>query len=216
MKKKYIGYKLNFMCKKITFILIILFSYNTFYAQDTLSKVKLGFGYGCGTELKNSDYTYTNSYYKLQLYYAIKQTKNFEYEILVQPELNFAKHQLLNFYFVQPDDPNYIEKRERYTKLKDIKEYVLNIGFLMRKPISKIAGIYVLGSVGPLFTDTETERLSKGFAFSDVLALGFTFIINKITVDIRPNFRHVSNAGLQGSNSGYNTKNIDFGFSFPL
>ncbi|MFV8364837.1 acyloxyacyl hydrolase [Flavobacterium sp. XS1P27] len=204
------------MCKKIVFLLIIVFSSKTFYAQDTSSKVKLGFDYGFGNELKNSDYTYTNSYYKLQLYYTIKQTKNFEYEILVQPELNFAKHQLLNFYFVQPDDPNYIEKRERYTKLKDIKEYVLNIGFLMRKPISKTASIYVLGSVGPLFTDTETERLSKGFAFSDVLAIGFTFKINKIIFDIRPNFRHVSNAGLKASNSGYNTKNIDFGFSFSI
>lgn len=216
MVRKSIGFKINFMCKKIFFILIIVFSSKTFYAQDKLSKVKLGFDYGFGNELKNTDYTYTNSYYKLQLYYTIKQTKNFEYEILVQPELNFAKHQLLNFYFVKPDDPNYIEKRERYTKLKDIKEYVLNIGFLMRKPISKTASIYVLGSVGPLFTDTETERLSKGFAFSDVLAIGFTFKINKITFDIRPNFRHVSNAGLQSSNSGYNTKNIDFGFSFPI
>jgi hypothetical protein len=204
------------MCKKITFILIILFSYNTFYAQDTSSKVKLGFDYGFGNELKNSNYTYTNSYYKLQLYYTIKQTKNFEYEILVQPELNFAKHQLLNFYFVKPDDPNYIEKRERYTKLKDIKEYVFNIGFLMRKQVFRTSSIYILASVGPMFTDTETERLSKGFAFSDVLALGFTFKMNKIIFDIRPNFRHVSNAGLQGSNSGYNTKNIDFGILFLL
>ena len=216
MVRKYIGSKINFMFKKIVFLLIIVFSSVTFYAQDTSSKVKLGFDYGFGNELKNSDYTYTNSYYKLQLYYTIKQTKNFEYEILVQPELNFSKRQLLNFYFVKPDDPNYIEKRERYTKLKDIKEYVLNIGFLMRKPISKTASIYVLGSVGPLFTDTETERLSRGFAFSDVLAIGFTFKINKIIFDIRPNFRHVSNAGLQSSNSGYNTKNIDFGFSFSI
>lgn len=204
------------MYKKIFFILIIVFGYQTFYAQDKWSKVKLGVDYGFGNELKNSDYTYTNNYYKLQLYYTVKQTKRFQYEILLQPELNFARHQLLNFYFVQPDDPNYIEKRERYTKLKDIKEYVLNIGFLMRKPIFKTASIYLLGSVGPMYTDTETERLSKGFAFSDVLAIGFTFKINKIEFDIRPNFRHVSNAGLQSSNSGYNTKNIDFGILFSL
>ncbi|TDE29916.1 hypothetical protein E0I61_08080 [Flavobacterium ranwuense] len=204
------------MCKKIFFILIIVFSSMTFYAQDKLSKVKLGFDYGFGNELKNSNYTYTNSYYKLQFYYTIKQTKSFKYEVLLQPELNFAKHQLLNFYFVKPDDPNYIEKRERYTKLKDIKEYVLNIGFLIRKPIFNTASIYILGTVGPMIIDTETERLSKGFAFSDVLAIGFTFKINKIAFDIRPNFRHVSNAGLQSSNSGYNTKNIDFGFLFSL
>ncbi|MFV8370274.1 acyloxyacyl hydrolase [Flavobacterium sp. LB2R40] len=67
-----------------------------------------------------------------------------------------------------------------------------------------------------MITNTETERLSKGFAFSDVLAVGFTFKVNKVTFDVRPNFRHVSNAGLQKNNSGYNTKNIDFGVLFPL
>jgi hypothetical protein len=204
------------MCNKIFFILTVVFSSMTFYAQDKTSKIELGFNYGFGSELKNDDYTYSNSYYKLHLYYTLKKTKRFKYEILLQPELNFATHQLLNPNFVQPDDPNYIEKRERYTKLKDIKEYVLNIGFLMRKPIFKKASVYVLGSVGPMIIDTETERLSKGFAFSNVVALGITFKLNKISVDVRPNFRHVSNAGLQGSNSGYNTKNIDFGFSFSL
>ncbi|TDE42247.1 hypothetical protein E0I26_13930 [Flavobacterium rhamnosiphilum] len=204
------------MCNKIFFILTVVFSSMTFYAQDKTSKIELGFNYGFGSELKNDDYTYSNSYYKLHLYYTLKKTKRFKYEILLQPELNFATHQLLNPNFVQPDDPNYIEKRERYTKLKDIKEYVLNIGFLMRKPIFKKASVYVLGSVGPMIIDTETERLSKGFAFSNVVALGITFKLNKITVDVRPNFRHVSNAGLQSLNSGYDTTNIDFGFSFSL
>jgi hypothetical protein len=73
-----------------------------------------------------------------------------------------------------------------------------------------------LGSVGPLITDTETERLSKGFAFSDVLAVGLSTKIGTVTFDIRPSLRHVSNAGLNESNAGYNTKNIEFGVSFPL
>lgn len=121
------------MCNKIFFILTVVFSSMTFYAQDKTSKIELGFNYGFGSELKNDDYTYSNSYYKLHLYYTLKKTKRFKYEILLQPELNFATHQLLNPNFVQPDNPNYIEKRERYTKLKDIKEYVLNIGFFDEK-----------------------------------------------------------------------------------
>lgn len=119
-------------------------------------------------------------------------------------------------YFVEPDEPDYLAKREKYTKLKDVKEYVLNIGFLVRKPVFKAASIYVLGSIGPMITDTETERLSRGFAFADVLAIGFTYKVKRVTFDIRPNIRHISNAGLQKTNSGYNTKNIDFGFSFLL
>ncbi len=208
--------KIKFYVNKIFFILTVVFSFMTFYAQDKMSRIELGFNYGFGGELKNDDYTYTNSYYKLQLYYTLKKTKRFKYEILLQPELNFATHQLLNPDFVKPDEPNYLEKRDEYAKLKDIKEYVLNIGILIRKPVFKKASIYFLGSTGPMIIDTETERLSKGFTFSNVLALGITFKLNKITFDIRPNFRHVSNAGMQSSNSGYNTKNIDFGFSFSL
>jgi hypothetical protein len=169
-----------------------------------------------GDEIKNSNYTYTNHYYKVQVSYLIKETNHFKYELVLQPELNFATHQLLNFYFVTPEESNYIEKREKYTKLKDIKEYALGIGLCVRKPISKIASVYVLASIGPMITDTETERLSKGFAFSDVLALGFSLKVDKVLFDIRPSLRHISNAQLQSSNAGFNTSNIEFGISFSL
>lgn len=204
------------MYKKAFLIAIVICSTLPFYAQDDDNRVEFGFAYGLGNEFKNRNYTYTNQYFKLQFYYKIKDTKSFKYEFVLQPELNLATHQLLNLYFVKPDELDYIAKREQYTKLKNVKEYVLNIGLLVRKPIFKSASIYVLGTVGPMITDTETERLSKGFAFVDVLAIGFTFKVNRVTLDLRPNIRHISNAGLQKTNSGYNTKNIDFGFSFSL
>ncbi len=176
----------------------------------------IGLHYGFGDEIKNTDYTYTNHYIKPQLYWQLKKGRHFTYQVLLQPEINFATHQLINFYFVTPDEPDYEEKREEYTKLKDIHEYVLNVGFLVRKPLTKHFSIYILGSVGPMFTDRETERLSKGFAFSDVLSLGFSYRVKNITFDLRPNIRHTSNAGLQSSNAGFNTANIEFGFSLPL
>ena len=123
---------------------------------------------------------------------------------------------MLNFYFVKPEEPDYLEKREKYTQLKEVHEYVLNIGFLVRKPIGKKCSLYVLGSIGPMITDTETERMSDGFAFADVLALGFSARLQKLQFDLRPGIRHVSNAGLGAENAGYNTKNIEFGISYSL
>jgi hypothetical protein len=196
--------------------LIFIFSITTFYGQNTKGETSIGFHYGFGNEIKNSNYTYTNHYYKVQVSYLIKETNHFKYELVLQPELNFATHQLLNLYFVTPEESNYIEKREKFTKLKDIKEYALGIGLCVRKPVSKIANIYVLASIGPMITDTETERLSKGFAFSDVLALGFSLKVDKVIFDVRPSLRHVSNAQLQSSNAGFNTKNIEFGLSLIL
>mgnify|MGYP006209803321 CR=1 FL=1 len=122
----------------------------------------------------------------------------------------------MNLYFVKPETPDFEQKREEYTKLKNIHEYVMNVGFVVRKPIGKIYSCYFLGSIGLLITDTETERMSKGFAFADVLALGFSVNADKFQFDIRPSLRHVSNAGLGSNNAGYNTKNIKLGISYQL
>ncbi|WP_204251775.1 acyloxyacyl hydrolase [Flavobacterium tistrianum] len=204
------------MLSKRIFFIVVLFATMHLKAQEKSSNFSIGFNYGFGSEFSNRNYTFTNHFYKVQIYYKVKEAKRFQYQILVQPEINFAEHQLLNFYFVKPETPNYQQKRDEYIQLKDVREYVLNCGFLVRKPVGKMFSFYVLGSIGPMITDTETERMSKGFAFADVLALGFTVGYNKIKFDIRPSVRHVSNAGLGSSNAGYNTKNIEFGISYQL
>jgi len=203
------------MLRKILLLFFTIHS-NLIFSQEKQQNLALGFSYGIGSEINNTDYTYTNRYFKGQLYYTFKTTKYFQFELLVQPEINFASHQLLNLYFVTPDEPNFEAKREAYTKLKDIREYVLNVGLLIRKPITDNFSVYALLSVGPMLTDTETERLSKGFAFSDVFGIGFSIKTKKITFDLRPNVRHTSNAGLQNSNAGFNTCNIEAGIVFPL
>ena len=101
-------------------------------------------------------------------------------------------------------------------QLKTINEGVLHVGMTVQKKISKRSAVYVLGSISPMLTDTETERLSKGFAFCDILALGYTLDLKYFTLDVRPSFRHTSYAGLNTSNAGFNTKNIELGIIFPL
>lgn len=205
-----------FMSRKRIFTVVLLFAVLNINAQQKSSDFRIGMSYGFGSEFNNTDYTFTNHFYKAQLYYRLKKTRNFEYDILVQPEINFGKHQLLNLYFVKPETSNFEQKRVEYMQLKNVHEYVLNLGFMVRKPIGKVFSCYVLGSIGPMITDTETERISKGFAFADVLAVGFTAAYDQFQLDIRPSLRHVSNAGLGSSNAGYNTKNIEFGISYQL
>ncbi len=53
------------MYKRTLFILIIIFSCNIFYAQNINQKMKLGFHYGFGNEIKNSNFSHTKNYYKL-------------------------------------------------------------------------------------------------------------------------------------------------------
>ena len=122
------------MGKKLLLVVLFLCVAFVVSGQDKKDKIAIGFNYGFGSEFNNRNYTFTNHFYKAQLYYRIKETKHFQYEILAQPEINLATHQLLNFYFVKPETPDYIQKREEYTQLKNVHEYVLNLGFLIRKP----------------------------------------------------------------------------------
>ncbi|UOK43110.1 MULTISPECIES: acyloxyacyl hydrolase [Flavobacterium] len=199
------------------FILVFLLHFCAVYSQ--LQKDRFVFGFACGTgeELKNKDYTYTNSFYKIHLGYVVGKIKHVSFEAVLQPEINFGTHQLLNKYFVKPDEPDYEALRGKYTKLKDVNSYILNIGVIVRAPVCEGVSVYALGSIGPMITDTETEHLSDGFAFSDVIALGVSLkMTNKIYFDLRPSLRHISNAGFQGINSGINTMNMEFQVSFVL
>lgn len=206
----------NPMFRKI--LLLVLLCGTVLYAQETEkpSRFAVGLAYGNGSEFNNTDYTYTNSYIQGQVYCSLNPGKRWEFVVALQPEVNFARHRLKNGYFVKPDEPNADEKREEYMKLKDIHEYILNVSFFARYNITKDFSMYAMGSVGPMITDTETERLTKGFAFCDVFGMGATYKFGKIALDVRPTVRHTSNAGLQNSNAGFNTKNIQFGIIMAL
>ena len=47
-----------------------------------------------------------------------------------------------------------------------------------------------------MITTIETDRLNNGFAFSDILGVGFNYKINTLIFDIRATARHNSNANL--------------------
>jgi hypothetical protein len=198
------------------FVLIFLLFCFVVEAQTVKHNISLGLYYGFGKDIKNKNYSYNNRYFKLQFCNILKESKNIKYELLIQPQVDFVEHQLLNLYYVSPDVSNYLEKREEYGKLKNIKNYSVNFGLIISKPLSERLSAFVLVSVGPMVTDTETERLSKGFTFSDVVSLGVSLKICNSIFEFRPNFNHLSNAGLQKRNGGFNSLNFEFGLNVPL
>lgn len=208
---------------KFNFIILIIFFLSFSFlasAQETSSKFKIGFNYGFGETNKfpfsSDDYTYDIQFYKAQLNYLVKELGKFGFEINVEPSYYRTKHQLLNKYFVSPEEPDYEDKRETFMKLKAMNEYVLGIGLIVRYPLFNAFSVSILGSIGPMYIDTETERMAKGFAFSDVLSFGLTYKIRQLAFEVRYGVRHVSNAELQQPNSGYNTTNLEFGFLVDL
>ncbi len=206
------------MKKNIIIILLCVFYFNS-YGQK-ISRYKIGLSYGFGENEKfpfnNDDHTYDIQFYKIQLNYLAKELGKFNFEINVEPSYYRTKHQLLNEYLVTPEEPDYLEKQDDFTQLKTMNEYALGLGLLVRYPILNKWSVFILGSIAPMYMDTETERMAKGFSFSDVISLGLTYKIKKVAFDVRYGVRHVSNAGLQQPNSGYNTTNLEFGVMVDL
>ncbi len=190
----------------------------TLFSQER--KVYLGVNYGRATQnsfpLNDPDYSYDNQYLKVQISYPLTFKENSNFELLIEPSVYFANHQLLNEQFVLPTTENYLELREKFTKRKAFEEYVLNIGILIRYDFLSNFSSYILGSIGPMISNEDTERLRKGFAFSDVLGLGFSWRQQKIRFDFRFTLRHNSNLDFAFPNKGHNSFGIESGISFQL
>jgi hypothetical protein len=204
------------MSTNTRFTLFLLLIFSAVHAQDVEHSNSVGVYYGFGNDIKNKDYSYNSHYFKLQFCTVVKESEKMKYELLVQPQVDFVEHQLLNLYYIKEDVPNYQEKRLEYGRLKNIRNYSLNFGLVASRSLSERFSVFMLASIGPMVTDTETERLSKGFAFSTVLSLGFSYKIYNSIFEFRPNFGHLSNAGLQQLNNGFNSVNLEFGLNVPL
>jgi hypothetical protein len=202
-------------------VMLFVFGSSLTNAQILKENFKLGITYGAGVQgkfpFKANDYTHEVDFYKLQINYRFKDKKKWAFEINLEPSYNIAEHQLLNKFFIKPSDAeNYIELRELYTQKRTIKEYVLNCGFVARYKIYNGISTYAIGSVGPMFADKATERLAKGFAFSDIFGLGLSCEIYKLQFDFRYSVRHTSNLELKRPNGGHNTTNTEFSILFKL
>jgi len=167
--------------------------------------------------LNNSDYFYENKYFKAQFNVLLFEKRNFIFELHIEPSIYFSEHQLLNRFFVQPNrGADFLEQRDVFSEKRMFNEYVLNVGLLVRYNLMRKLNIYAIGSVGPMIGEQDTERLKGGFAFSDILGLGFFYKTKPMWFDVRTTLRHNSNANFSFPNNGHNSIGIEVGVSFPL
>ena len=197
-------------------------SFSTYSQKKNLLKpTKVGFLYNYGNEnnfiFDDLDYYYTTNTFKGQAFYRLGTWKSFDLELIVQPQIQQIKHQLLNEQFVRPEDENYLEKRERFTKLKTMHLYAFELGFSAKKEILKKLDFRFTIGLGVAAIDTETERLAKGFTFIENGSFGFSYkISNKTAVYLGSNFGHISNLNFKSPNDGYNILGFEVGISYEL
>jgi len=211
----------------IIYFLLLGFFFNNkvigqnFQHAELNSKIRIGLNYGQASQAKfpfnNTDYLYENNYFKLQFNTLLFEKRNFSFELHVEPSIYFSEHQLLNRFFIRSNRGiDFLDQRDIFVERRMFKEYVLNVGLLVRYNLWKELSVYIIGSVGPIIADADTERLKKGFAFSDIIGLGFFFKTKPIWFDVRTTLRHNSNANFSFPNNGHNSVGFEVGVSFPL
>lgn len=211
---------------KIKFLFICLF-FNIYLTlcQDKrtsiLKPTKIGVLFNYGTNenfmFDDPDYSYSTKTYKLQAFYKLGNWKNIDFELIVQPQIQSLQHQLLNFFYVTPDQENFEEKTIEFMKPKTMNLYGLEFGFASKLKLTKNIDLQGTISLGFSYIDTRTERLAKGFTFIENFSLGFSRqLFQKSFIYVGGNFGHVSNLNFQKPNDGYNILGLEVGYSYQL
>ncbi|TVZ54816.1 lipid A 3-O-deacylase PagL [Lutibacter sp. Hel_I_33_5] len=210
--------------KKLSLIIFLSFTVSAFSQKEKKRNIykpyKVGFLYNYATAntiFKDPDYYYTTSVFKGQLFYKLGDWKTLDFDLIVQPQIQTLRHQLLNKHFVLDTEQNYIEKRNKYTQLKNMSLYSVEFGVSVKKKIISIIEIVATVGLGLSYIDVRTERLAKGFTFIENGSFGINFKTTKTSsLYFGTNVGHVSNFEFSQPNKGYNIFGFEVGLSFIL
>lgn len=132
--------------------------------------------------------------------------------LVAQPQIQSIKHQLLNEYFITPEDVNYEYYREKFTQKKHISLYAFELGLQVSKWVYKNLSFEAMLGLGAGYIDVETERLARGFTFIENISLGLAQSLKNSEIYVGSNFGHISNLNIKLPNSGYNILGFEIGY----
>lgn len=208
------------------YILIVLFFSSLLSSAQATKKgifniKKIGFLYNKAHSdnfiFDDEDFTYATNTYKIQAFYNLGNWKSLDFELIVQPQYQVLKHQLINEQFVLPSEENFLEKRAEFTTPKTMHLYAFELGFVMKKALLKKLDFLITIGLGLAAIDTRTERLAKGFTFIENGSLGLSYKITKIFfLYLGSNIGHVSNLDFQSPNAGFSFVGFETGISYIL
>lgn len=213
------------MKSKIFIFTIFFFFFAKAFSQETKKGVsnikKIGFLYNYASDenfiFDDKDYSYSTNTFKIQAFYDLGKWKSIDFELIVQPQIQVIKHQLLNEQFVLPSEPNYQDKRTEFTTQKTMHLYGFELGFSANKQLFKKLDFLVTIGLGLATIDTRTERLAKGFTFLENASLGLLYKVTTNTfLYIGSNVGHVSNFDTKSPNNGYSFLGFEMGISYLI
>ena len=95
--------------------------------------------------------------------------------------------------------------------------YAFELGFVIKKKISRRLDYLIKMGLGIAAIDTRTERLAKGFTFIENATLGLSYnLVDKTFLFIGCNIGHVSNLDTQKPNNGYSFVGFEVGVAYSI
>jgi hypothetical protein len=211
---------INLYCIPMAFYILLFFNASHSHAQDKKSPWSIGLNLGVsdqdGIIFDNQNYQHSTTYFKIQVDREFWVSNKQHLSLLLEPSIYLVSHQLLNKFYITPDQPDFRQQQKLFTQSRSYEEYVLNLGIKYSYDILPKTQVYGLLSVGPMIATEPTERQRQGFAFSDILGIGIQYQWNRWSMDLRLTLRHVSSADLTTPNDGHNNSGIETGLSYNL
>lgn len=164
----------------------------------------------------DEDYDYKTNVFKAQLFYLLRKGSTWDINLIVQPQIQVAKHQLLNPFFVTPDEPNFEALRDKFTQERTLSLMAFELGFQLRRKIFHQMYFEATLGLGAGYIDKETERLAQGFTFIENLSVGLAKSWKSSELYLGTNVGHVSNFNIQMPNSGYDILGFEIGYRILL
>lgn len=161
---------------------------------DHRAGMMVGFG---GQSLLDVKYQYSTFMMAGEYQYALMAKGNWGLHAFVQPHGVFTRYNV--------NDVDLVDHRG--------VEFGANMGLQFERHFGQRGpALYLGASSGPHFLAKGTHRQASGPIFSSALFFGGTFRVRKhIVVDLRPGFRHLSNAGIYLPNGGINNSTLTTG-----
>ena len=211
--------------QKLIFTLSLVLLNSVVFSQEKKNSIfhpyKIGILFNQGNDnnfiFDDKDYYYKTQTYKFQTFHKLGNFESLDFELIVQPQIQFAEHQLLNLWYVTPDQDNFEAKREEFLKFKTMNLYGVEFGLSVKKNITKNLEANFTASLGFMYINKRSERLAKGFTFIENFSIGGTYLLNKkLAVYLGTNFGHVSNLNFLSPNDGYNILGYEIGLQYHL
>lgn len=162
---------------------------------------RAGFMAGVGGQsLLNVRYRYLTTTVAGEYQYNLLKRGPWGVHGMVQPHIVFTR------FNINDNDP--VDQRGL--------EFGVNMGLILERHLKTGRGALYAGvSSGPHFLLKDTHRQSSGPIFSSALFIGYAHQVSRhMVVDIRPGYRHISNAGIYLPNGGINNSTMSAGLSY--